>query len=412
MRRVPRPRVARRAGRATLLGPAFVAAVAYVDPGNVATNVSAGARFGYLLLWVVVAANLMAVLVQYLSAKLGLVAGASLPHVLGRHLPRGGRLSYWAQAETVAMATDIAEVVGGAIALQLLFGLPLLAGGAVTGVVSTLLLLVKDRRGQSAFEHTVLAFLAVIAVGFVAGLVVEPPAAEAATGLLPAFQGTGSVLLAAGILGATVMPHAVYLHSALAHDRHGHLPEEARRTSLLRATRWDTGLSMLIAGSVNAAMLLLAAGELRGMPGTDTLTGAHAAVTSSLGQTVGVLFALAMLASGLVSTSVGCYAGAVIMDGLVRRRIPLLLRRALTLAPALALLAAGSDPTQILVLSQVVLSFGIPFVLVPLVVLTSRRRWMGTSVNHPATTALAVLVTAVVIVLNAVLVWLLATGRG
>ncbi|WP_171908778.1 Nramp family divalent metal transporter [Streptomyces nanshensis] len=404
--------MARRAGRATLLGPAFVAAVAYVDPGNVATNVSAGARFGYLLLWVVVAANLMAVLVQYLSAKLGLVAGASLPHVLGRHLPRGGRLSYWAQAETVAMATDIAEVVGGAIALQLLFGLPLLAGGAVTGVVSTLLLLVKDRRGQSAFEHTVLAFLAVIAVGFVAGLVVEPPAAEAATGLLPAFQGTGSVLLAAGILGATVMPHAVYLHSALAHDRHGHLPEEARRTSLLRATRWDTGLSMLIAGSVNAAMLLLAAGELRGMPGTDTLTGAHAAVTSSLGQTVGVLFALAMLASGLVSTSVGCYAGAVIMDGLVRRRIPLLLRRALTLAPALALLAAGSDPTQILVLSQVVLSFGIPFVLVPLVVLTSRRRWMGTSVNHPATTALAVLVTAVVIVLNAVLVWLLATGRG
>ncbi|WP_111601066.1 Nramp family divalent metal transporter [Streptomyces sp. Amel2xB2] len=412
MRRVPRPRGARPARRATLLGPAFVAAVAYVDPGNVATNVSAGARFGYLLLWVVVAANLMAVLVQYLSAKLGLVAGASLPHVLGRHLPRGGRLLYWAQAETVAMATDIAEVVGGAIALQLLFGLPLLAGGAVTGVVSTLLLLVKDRRGQSAFEHTVLAFLAVIAVGFVAGLVVEPPAAEAATGLLPAFQGTGSVLLAAGILGATVMPHAVYLHSALAHDRHGHLPEEARRTRLLRATRWDTGLSMLIAGSVNAAMLLLAAGELRGMPGTDTLTGAHAAVTSSLGQTVGVLFALAMLASGLVSTSVGCYAGAVIMDGLVRRRIPLLLRRALTLAPALALLAAGSDPTQILVLSQVVLSFGIPFVLLPLVLLTSRRRWMGTSANHPATTALAVLVTAVVIVLNAVLVWLLATGRG
>ncbi|NLU73344.1 Nramp family divalent metal transporter [Streptomyces sp. HNM0575] len=398
--------------RLTLLGPAFVAAVAYVDPGNVATNVSAGAEFGYLLLWVVVAANLMAVLVQYLSAKLGLVAGASLPHLLGRHLPRSGRLLYWVQAEAVAMATDIAEVVGGAIALQLLFDLPLLAGGLVTGVVSTLILLVKDRSGQSAFEHTVLAFLAVIAVGFVAGLVIEPPAADAADGLMPAFQGAGSVLLAAGILGATVMPHAVYLHSALTHDRHGHLPERTRRTLLLRATRWDVGLSMIIAGSINAAMLLLAAGELRGVAGTSTLAGAHSAVTASLGTAVGVLFALAMLASGLVSTSVGCYAGAVIMDGLVHRRIPLLLRRTLTLLPALALLATGADPTRILVVSQVVLSFGIPFALVPLVWLTSRRRWMATSANHPLTTMVAALVTAVVVVLNALLLWLLATGRG
>ncbi|KRV46971.1 manganese transporter [Wenjunlia vitaminophila] len=394
------------------LGPAFVASVAYVDPGNIATNTSAGAHHGYLLLWVVVAANLVAVLVQYLAAKLGLVTGESLPQLLGRRLPGPARLAYWAQAEAVVMATDVAEVIGGAVALHLLFDLPLVWGGLVTGLVSTALLLVRDRRGQRAFEHLVLSFLAVVTVGFAAGLVLEPPPAAAVSGLAPAFDGTDSVLLGAGILGATVMPHAVHLHSALARDRHGPLREHPRRHLLLRTTRWDVGLSMLMAGGVNAAMLLVAAGNLGGLPDTDTLAGAHAAVTSSLGAAVGALFAVAVLGSGLVSTSVGCHAGAVVMEGLLRRPVPLLPRRLLTLVPAVLLLASGADPTWCLVVSQVLLSFGIPFALVPLAVLTSRRSVMGADVNGAATAVAAFAATGTVVTLNGVLLWLIATGRG
>ncbi|MEU3269987.1 Nramp family divalent metal transporter [Saccharomonospora sp. NPDC006951] len=401
-----RPRLARAKTSLLLLGPAFVAAVAYVDPGNVAANVSAGAQFGYLLVWVLVAANLMAGLVQYLSAKLGLVTGLSLPEALRDRLGKPARLGYWAQAELVAIATDIAEVVGGAIALHLLFGLPLLTGGIITGLVSLFLLAVYDKGGPRRFERVITGFLLIIAAGFLVGVVVEPPSASGALdGLIPRFSGTESVLLAAAMLGATIMPHAVYLHSGLARDRHGHT-EGPRLRKLLKATKLDVGLAMVLAGAVNIGMLLLAATNLQGQDNVDSIEGAHSAVQTALGPVVGLLFAVGLLASGLASTSVGAYAGAMIMQGLLRKRYPLLLRRLVTLLPALLVLAIGVDPSRALVLSQVVLSFGIPFALAPLVRLTSDRGLMGASTNHVVTTTVAWLVAGVIIVLNVALLYL------
>jgi manganese transport protein len=394
-----------------LLGPAFVAAIAYVDPGNVAANVSAGAQFGFLLVWVIVVANTMACLVQYLSAKLGLVSGQSLPEAVCKKMRRPTRLIYWLQAESVAMATDLAEVMGGAIALYLLFDLPLLTGGLITGAVSLLLLIVKDRRGQQMFERVITGLLLVIAIGFFTSLFVSPPpAAEVAAGLVPKFAGTESVLLAAAMLGATVMPHAVYLHSGLARDRHGHPEPGPMRRMLLRVTRWDVGIAMVIAGAVNLSMLLVAATNLQGRENTDSIEGAHSAVGSTLGPTVALLFAIGLLASGLASSSVGAYAGAMIMQGLLHVSIPMVLRRLITLAPALAILAIGVDPSRALVLSQVVLSFGIPFALIPLVRLTSDRAVMGDDTNHRVTTALGWLVAALISVLNVVLIYLTVTG--
>lgn len=394
-----------------LLGPAFVAAVAYVDPGNVAANLTAGARYGYLLLWVLVAANVMAVLVQYQSAKLGLVTGESLPGLLGARLRRGPRLGFWLQAEVVAAATDVAEVVGGAIALHLLFGLPLPLGGVIVGAASLGLLATQDRYGQRRFEAVVVALLAVITVGFLAGLVVSPPDAGGVLGgLAPRFAGTDSVLLAAGMLGATVMPHAIYVHSALVRDRHGRAPDGEGRRLLLRATRWDVGVALVVAGAVNIGLLLLAAAGLQGTEGTDTIEGAHAAIVGALGPAVGLAFAIGLLASGLASTSVGAYAGATIMEGLLHRRIPLLVRRVVTIVPAVVLLAAGADPTWTLVLSQVVLSFGIPFALVPLVRLGRDRELMGADRNGPVLHAVLCVVVALVVVLNLTLLALLLTG--
>lgn len=394
-----------------LLGPAFVAAIAYVDPGNVAANLTAGARYGYLLLWVLVAANAMAVLVQYQSAKLGIVTGDSLPGVLGARLRKGPRLAFWAQAEVVAAATDIAEVVGGAIALNLLFGLPLVLGGLVVGGVSMLLLATQDRYGQRRFETLVIGLLLVIVVGFLLGLVVGPPDPAAMLGgLVPRFAGTDSVLLAASMLGATVMPHAIYVHSALSRDRFGRVAGDEGRRGLLRATRWDVGAALTLAGTVNIGLLLLAAANLRGVEGTDTIEGAHAAISSALGPVVGVVFAIGLLASGLASTSVGCYAGAAVMEGLIHRRIPLLLRRAITLVPALVLLGVGADPTWTLVVSQVVLSFGIPFAAIPLVKLNRDRALMGEFANGPRLQGALVVVVVLVVALNLALLVLLATG--
>ncbi len=395
----------------SLLGPAFVAAIAYVDPGNVASNISAGAQFGYLLVWVIVMANAMAGLVQYLSAKLGLVTGMSLPEAVRERSSTPMRLAYWGQAETVAMATDLAEVVGGAIALHLLFDLPLVAGGLVTGVVSMALLLVQDRRGQRPFEWVIIGLLAVIAVGFLASVVISPPSAgQAVAGLVPRFDGAESVLLAAAMIGATVMPHAVYLHSGLARDRHGRPEPGPARVRLLEVTRLDVGLAMVLAGAVNLSMLLMAANTLRGRDNVDTLEGAHAAVVDALGPAAGLLLAIGLLASGLASTSVGAYAGAMIMQGLLRRNIALLVRRLITLIPAIAVLAVGIDPTRALIVSQVVLSFGIPFALIPLVRLTGDRALMGADVNHRVTTALAWLVAAIISMLNVVLIYLTVTG--
>ncbi|NKY30116.1 Nramp family divalent metal transporter [Nocardia gamkensis] len=394
-----------------LLGPAFVAAIAYVDPGNVASNISAGAQFGYLLVWVIVLANVMAGLVQFLSAKLGLVTGWSLPEAVREKASGPVRLAYWGQAETVAMATDLAEVVGGAIALHLLFGLPMLVGGVITGAVSMGLLLVQDRRGQQPFERVITGMLAIIAIGFLASVVISPPSVTSTVGgLLPRFQGTESVLLAAAMIGATVMPHAVYLHSGLARDRHGHPAAGPLRTRLLRVTKIDVGLAMVLAGTVNLAMLLMAAGTLRGRD-VETIEDAHAAVGDVLGPAAALLIAIGLLASGLASTSVGAYAGAMIMQGLLRKRIPLLTRRLITLIPAVAVLATGIDPTRALIISQVVLSFGIPFALIPLVRFTSDPELMGEDVNRRLTSGLAWAVAAIISVLNAALIYLTVTGR-
>jgi manganese transport protein len=407
-----------------LLGPALVAGVAYLDPGNVASNMTAGAAFGYLLVWVVVAGNLMAWLVQYLSAKLGTVTGRSLPQLVGENIRnRWARRAYWLQAELVAMATDIAEVIGGAVALHLLFQVPLLWGGLITGAVSIALLVYQARHGARAFEVVVVGMLLVIAVGFCAGVVVAPPdPANLVGGLVPRFDGTDSVLLAASILGATIMPHAIYAHSALSRDRfhpaapagstvvHPQPPAAGRIRMLLRATRWDVTVAMAVAGTVNLAMMLLAASSLAGVPGTDSLEGAHAALREGLGPVIATLFAVGLLASGLASTAVGAYAGSEIMAGLLHVRVPMLARRLVTLIPALLVLAAGIDPTWALVLSQVVLSFGIPFAIIPLVWLTARRRILGEFRNRRLTTAAGVVASLLLIALNGVLLWLLITG--
>ncbi|MBM9476865.1 Nramp family divalent metal transporter [Nakamurella flavida] len=396
---------------ASSLGPAFVAAVAYVDPGNVAANLQAGARYGYLLVWVLVLATASAGIVQFLSAKLGLTTGASLPELVGRRTRRSGRLAYWLQAEAVAMATDLAEVVGGAIALYLLFDLPLLLGGLVAGAVSLFLLLVQDRRGQRPFERVITGLLLVIAIGFVAGLFVAPPSPSGVVGgLVPRFDGLDSVLLATAMLGATVMPHVVYLHSALTRDRFGVVPPGPERRRLLSATRVDVGIAMVLAGAVNISMLLLAASALRGVDGVDTIEGAHAAVTAGLGPVIGLMFAIGLLASGLASASVGSYAGSVIMDGLIHKRIPVVWRRVITLIPALIVLGSGVDPTSALIISQVVLSFGLPFVLVPLLRLTADRDLMGEQVNGRVTQVAGWAITAAIVGLNGVLIVGVVTG--
>ncbi|WP_021009757.1 Nramp family divalent metal transporter [Agrococcus pavilionensis] len=409
---------------AWLLGPALVAGVAYLDPGNVASNMTAGARYGYLLVWVVVLGNVMAWLIQYLSAKLGIVTGSSLPEMLGARIRNPYvRRAYWLQAELVAMATDIAEVIGGAVALNLLFGIPLLWGGMITGTVSLVLLVVQSRRGARSFEFVVIGLVVIIAIGFSFGVFVAPPdPGGVAAGLLPRFEGTDSVLLAASILGATIMPHAIYAHSALARDRFApsqpqvrfNVPlEELRGIStrrLLRATRWDVSVAMLIAGTVNLCILLLAAANLAGVPGTDTLEGAYAALRDGIGPLVATLFAVGLLASGLASTSVGAYAGAEIMHGLLHVRIPLIARRLVTLIPALVILALGVDPTLSLVLSQVVLSFGIPFALIPLVALTAKHEVLGEFRNRAVTTAAGIVASVALIALNAMLLWLVASG--
>nr|WP_208292891.1 Nramp family divalent metal transporter [Naumannella halotolerans] len=396
-----------------MLGPAFVAAVAYVDPGNVAANLTAGATLGYLLVWVLVLAGLMAAVVQYLSAKLGLVTGRTLPELMRDRLPGWARLPYWAQAELIAAATDVAEVIGGALALYLLFGLPLPVGGLIIGIASMGLLVLQTRRRQRIFEAVIITLLGVIVVGFLAGLFVSPPDwGQVAGGLVPRFAGSESVLLAASMLGATVMPHVIYLHSALTRDRHGVELSKPRILEILRATRWDVGLSLTVAGGVNVAMLLLAAGSLRGVGGTDTITGAHAAIVSHLGATVGVIFAIGLLASGLASTAVGAYAGSAIMGGLLHRRVPVVVRRLVTLVPALIILLLGADPTWTLVISQVILSFGIPFAVIPLLLLTSDRELMGQFVNRLATKLIGIVISVVICTLNVVLIVLTVTGTG
>jgi manganese transport protein len=397
--------------RLAFFGPAIVAAIAYVDPGNFATNFSAGAQFGYLLLWVIVAANLLAMLIQTLSAKLGLATGRNLPEMCREQFPRPVTRVMWVQAELVAIATDLAEVIGGAIALNLLFGIPLLTGGVITGIVAFALLGVQAG-GYRPFELAIAGLFGVILLGFLSTVLrIGINAGDAAAGLVPRFEGTDSLLLATGILGATVMPHVIYLHSALTNARIPATSVSDRRF-LLRYQQIDVLVGMGLAGLVNASMLLISAALFFGtdVPGTDTLDGVYAGLARVLDQPAAFAFALALLASGFASSGVGTYAGQVVMQGFIRRRIPLLLRRLLTITPALVVLGVGWDPTRALVLSQVVLSFGIPFALVPLVLLTRRPDVMAELVNRKLTTAVAGLAAAVIIALNAFLIYRTVTG--
>ncbi|MDH2424992.1 Nramp family divalent metal transporter [Sphaerisporangium sp. TRM90804] len=388
-----------------LMGPAFVAAVAYVDPGNFATNVESGARFGFLLLWVVLCANVVAMLLQYLSAKLGIATGRNLPELCRDHYRRPVVWGLWLQAEIVVIMTDLAEFIGGAVALNLLFGIPLLQGGVLIAVASFVVLAIRTAR-QRRFEAAITGLLAVIVGAFLYQLLnADVPYGGLAGGLVPRFEGSASVLLAAGIVGATVMPHAVYLHSALTQERFADAPGLLRQT-LIKAQRMDVILAMGVAGLVNMAMLVSAASILRGTDAEPTLHGAYAQFGESSGPLMALLFAIALLASGLASSSVGVYAGQVVMQGFLRRRIPLSLRRLIAVVPALAVLAFGVDPTQALVLSQVVLSFGIPFALIPLLLLTRRPDVMGAWVNRRATTLAAACATTVIVALNVVLVFL------
>jgi len=397
----------------SLIGPGLVAGVAYLDPGNVASNISAGATFGFLLLWVVVLGNLIAWLVQYLSAKLGIVTGKSLPQLIGERIRnRWGRRAFWVQAELVAMATDLAEVLGGAIALYLLFGIPLVWGGLITGALSLGLLALHSRAGGKIFERIIIGLLIVIAVGFSIGVVVNPPNLGAvATGLIPGFDGVTSVLLAASILGATVMPHAVYAHSALTRDRFGHVASGPRRREVLRATRWDVTIALMVAGAVNVAILVVGAG-LQGAGGISDIFTAFASIAVALGSTIAVFFGIALLASGLASTSVGAYAGGEIMSGLLNIRVPLIWRRVISLIPAIVFLALGINPLLVLVVSQVVLSFGISFALIPLIAFTRNRALMGDGTNTRGTTVIAIVAAALIIALNVALIVLSVTGMG
>jgi manganese transport protein len=393
-------------GAVALLGPAFVAAVAYVDPGNFATNFSAGAGFGYELAWVVVVANLMAMLVQYLSAKVGVATGRDLPELCRDRLPTAVSWGLWAQAELVAMATDLAEFVGAAIGLYLLFRLPLLAAGLVTAVVA-FGILAMEQRGYRRFELAIAALLGLVFLGFAYDLAtVGASPAGIATGLVPSL-GSSRLLLVAGIVGATVMPHVIYLHSALTKSR-VRCADDAERRELLRFQRLDVLIALGAAGLINLAMLFVAASlfSKHGLPGDGSIQAAHSSLGRLVGGGAALAFAVALLASGLSSSSVGTYAGQVVMQGFVGRRIPVFLRRALTMLPALVVLGLGLSPTGSLVISQVVLAFGIPFALVPLVLLTRRADIMGPLVNRPATTVAAGTAAALIVVLNVFLLYL------
>ena len=378
--------------RATLamLGPAFVASIAYVDPGNFATNIQGGAKYGYLLLWVVLCANLIAMLIQYLSAKLGIVTDLNLPEAIRANFPRPLTWGMWVQAEIMAMATDVAEFLGAALGLNLLFNVPLLPAGLITGVIAFAILELQTH-GVRRFELAITALLGIIFGGFLyETLRIGPSAHDSLRGLLPGLSGSGSLYLAVGIIGATVMPHVIYLHSALTQGR---MPvrNDRERARVLRFERLDVIIALSFAGIVNLAMLAVAAKLFHtpALSGLDTIPEAHAQFGHLVGGTAALAFAVALLASGASSSSVGTYAGQVVMSGFIRVRIPLVARRAVTMIPAIVVLAIGLNPTSVLVLSQVVLSFGIPLALVPLVMLTGRRDVMGVHVNRPLTTVAA-----------------------
>jgi len=387
------------------LGPAFIAAVAYVDPGNFATNITAGSQFGYLLLWVVLAANLMAMVVQTQSAKLGIATGMNLPEACRETFRPGTSRMLWVQAEVVAMATDVAEIVGAALALNLLFGIPLFPASVIAAVVSFLILLLQQR-GFRRIEAVIIGFVGVIFAGFAFEIVAAgPDPSEALQGLLiPGFSDTESILLASGIIGATVMPHVVYLHSALT-QRRVVGRDEGEKRKILRFERVDVVIAMALAGLVNLSMMAMAAALFFGgdFGPVDSIEGAFEGLKIALSDFAAVVFGVALLASGFASASVGTMSGQVVMQGFIRRRIPLFVRRTATLLPALVVIGIGLPPTEVLVVSQVILSFGIPFALVPLLILCRHRGLMGGLVNPRWLDVVVTLIVIPIIALNAFL---------
>jgi manganese transport protein len=384
------------------LGPAFIACVAYVDPGNFATNMAGGAKYGYLLLWVIVAANLMAMLIQSMSAKLGIATGRNLPEMCRERFSRRTSFGLWIQAEVIAMATDLAEFTGAAIGLNLLFGIPLFPAALLTAVAAFAILALQTR-GFRRLEATIAGLIGVIVGAFALQVVMaDPQPRDVAEGFMPGFEGKESVLLAVGILGATVMPHVIYLHSALTQHRLVGATEEAKRR-IFRFELIDVVIALGLAGVINMSMLVIAASvfHVEGLTEIgDHLDEVHDQLGIELGHGAGSLFAVALLASGLSSSSVGTLAGQVVMQGFINRRIPLFLRRLVTMLPALLIIGIGVNPSRALVISQVVLSFGIPFALVPLVLFCKNRGIMGSLVNRPSTTIVATIVAGVIISLN------------
>jgi manganese transport protein len=391
---------------APFFGPAFVAAVAYVDPGNFATNIQGGAAFGYRLLWVVLWANLIGMLVQALSAKLGVATGKNLPEVIRERYPRKLVWFYWVQAELVNMSTDLAEFLGAALGFQLLFGLPLIWGGLFTAA-ATFAILGLEHYGFRPLEAVITVLIGVIAGAYVLELFLSRPLGGALYGLVvPSFQGTSSVYLAAGILGATVMPHVIYLHSALTQKRIV-LKDPHQKRRLYRFTLIDVVVAMGVAGFVNMAMLVMAAATFHfsGYQGVADITTAFETLTPLLGPLAGASFAISLLAAGLSSSAVGTMAGQVTMQGFVGFTMPLWLRRAVTMLPSLVIIVLGLNPTTILILSQVILSFGIPFAIIPLLQFTRKREIVGELVNSTVIQGLGWLIAAVIIVLNIFLLY-------
>lgn len=394
------------------LGPAFIASVAYVDPGNFATNIQGGAQFGYTLIWVILASNLMAILLQTLSAKLGIATGLNLAEHCRAHFPKPVVWGIWILMEGVALATDLAEFVGAALGFNLLFGVPLLVG-AFLAALATLLILGLERYGFRRLEAVITAMVGLIALCYLVETLLDKPdwGAIVHAAVVPRFSGAESVLLAAGILGATVMPHAIFLHSALMQDRIV-VRDPARLRRLFRFEVADVVIAMGVASFVNAAMLIMAASTFHrsGMTHVGTIEEAYQTLEPLLGSAARWVFGLSLLLSGLSSCSVGTSAGQVIMQGFIQRHIPVWVRRLVTMAPSLVVIGIGLDPTRTLVLSQVVLSFGLPFAVIPLVLFTSRSAIMGVLVNGRLTTILATIAAALVVSLNLYLLWALLLG--
>ncbi|MEZ8739846.1 Nramp family divalent metal transporter [Photobacterium swingsii] len=386
-----------------LLGPAFIAAIGYIDPGNFATNIESGASFGYQLLWVVLWANLMAMLIQYLSAKLGIVTGKNLAEHLRDHLPKWAVYPYWIQAEIIAMATDLAEFIGAAVGFQLLLGVSLFDGVCITAV-ATFAILALNRRGQKPLEIMIASLLLLVAIIYIVELVFAKPESGALLEgmLLPSLTEPHQIYLAAGMLGATVMPHVIYLHSALFNESYGESKKQP-----LRSTRTDIFIAMTIAGFVNIAIVAMAAAAFHfsGNQSVAEIETAYMTLTPLVGKGAAILFGFSLIASGLSSTVVGTLAGQVVMQGFVNFHIPIWLRRGITMLPSFLVVGMGINSTKILIMSQVVLSFGIALAIIPLLVFTNSKAIMGRFYNRKATSIIGNLIVTLVIILNVFLLY-------